>query len=523
MSFSRLTFSAARRLFPAVLLFATACGTAVPSDAQTFNRTSATSMFAQGYSEIDDNYIEDVDFFRLTVAGLDGLSNIDPSLRVALQGNAIRLNNGDTTIGAFSAPDRDTARAWAEILTNAVSIGRNVSPALRNADAEEIYRVVFDGVLGELDRFSRYAGRDRASDHRAARDGFGGIGVRVDVEANGVRVVEVLPETPASDVNLRADDMIVRIDGVETAGLDQRGVINRLRGRIGDIVELAIRREGTSGIMSVDLRREQIIMPTVFYSRQGNAAYIRMTSFNTRTARSMAEAIEQAKREIGQNLMGYVLDLRGDPGGLLEQAVYVSDGFIEAGDLLDSRGRVEGSVQDYDAKTGDLTDGRPVVVLVNGASASAAEIVAAALQDSGRAVVIGSASYGKGSLQTVITLPNSGELTLTWARLISPSGHSFHEYGVLPNVCTANAKTSRDVISSLATITQRMRAAANLARSSALGDDAAIAESRSAGAWNADGRDIDLEVAMDLLASPSHYSSVLFTPRPALAEKPKAN
>ena len=521
MRLTRLLSPAANRFLPAVLLLVTACGSPVVSDAQTFNRSAANKMFVSGFQNIDDSYIDSVDLMRLTVSGLSGLSNIDPNLNVSMSGDSIRINNGDTTAAAFSAPDRDSPRAWAEITTNAISIARNVSPALRNADSEDIYRVVFEGVLSQLDRFSRYAGHDRAEDNRAARDGFGGIGVRVEVDASGVRIIEVLPATPASDVNLRVDDSILRIDDRETAGMDQNEVIHRLRGRIGDIVQLSVRRPGSTGLMTVDLRREQIVMPTVFYSRQANAAYIRITGFNARTAKSLVEALEQSKREIGRDLVGFILDMRGNPGGLLDQAVDVSDDFLTEGRILTSHGRHSDSHQRYDARNDDFAAGLPVVVLMNGGSASAAEIVAAALQDTGRAAIVGAASYGKGSLQTVITLPNEGELTLTWARLHAPSGHSFHEYGVIPNVCTAGHRTGEEVLSNLAEITSRMRAAVALARSGGPGDSATIAESRSACPWRSDGPDIDLEVALKILQSPKLYATAIQGSRPAIAAKPK--
>jgi carboxyl-terminal processing protease len=237
------------------------------------------------------------------------------------------------------------------------------------------------------------------------------------------------------------------VDGKVVTGIELEAIHQRLQGSIGSRIAVTLVRPG--GTQTVTLTRALIVPETVVFERQGSVAYFRLYSFNQETTSTLSAAVKRAKDEIGPELAGIVLDLRDNPGGLLDQAIAVSDLFIGYGPIITMRGRHPDSRQRFEATKGDIADGLPVVVLVNGNSASASEIVAVALQDSGRAVVAGTASYGKGVIQTVIRMPNQGELTLTSAQVYAPSGYSIDRLGVLPSVCTAVDSVAEPILAAL--------------------------------------------------------------------------
>jgi len=404
-------------------------------------------MFAAGYSNIEDMYISQVDLNELAVAGLSNLTKLDPDLTIHQTGRHVDIAVNGHPAGGFDSPDSRSVDAWAAVTASAISLARTASPHLADDQPDAVYKAVFDGMLGKLDRFSRYSTPDSAREHRAAREGFGGIGVRVAIEDGGVRVSSVMKDGPGGRGGLKPDDLITHIDGEAVTGIELQAVIQRLRGPIGSKVAVTV--AGASGARTVTLTRAHIVPETVVFERRGTVAHIRLYSFNQDTTRTLSAAVKRAKQEIGPELAGIVLDLRDNPGGLLDQAVGVSDLFMETGRIVTTRGRHPDSHQRFDATKGDLAEGLPIVVLVNGNSASASEIVAAALQDSGRAVVAGTTSYGKGTVQTVIRMPNQGEMTLTWARFHAPSGYTIHHLGVLPSVCTATGNAAEPILAAL--------------------------------------------------------------------------
>jgi carboxyl-terminal processing protease len=261
--------------------------------------------------------------------------------------------------------------------------------------------------------------------------------------------------------------------------------------------------------MSVAVMRTHIVPQTVAYHREGNLAYIRLSGFNNRTTDSLRLKIQQAQNEIGTELRGYILDLRGNPGGLLEQAIAVSDVFVTSGRIVSTHGRHNDSHQYFRAKEDDLTDNAPLVALIDGGSASASEIVAAALQDSGRAVLVGSGSFGKGTVQTVLPLPNSGEFILTWARFHAPSGYALHRRGVLPDICTTGeVATPADVMALIQS--GALPIAVDLRRLDIdTNDDAAIDTLRANCPAREGDEEIDLTVARQLLEEPGLYARAL--------------
>ena len=488
-----------------------ACATQDSSQPLEYDEARTQRLFSIGYEDIQSIYIEDVLIADLAEAGLDGLGTIDPAVEVVEDDRRVALLRNGENIGGVALPLLNDTDGWGEATARLITLGRNNSPTLAAAEPEAIYEEIFTSMLSELDGFSRYAGRDAAQENRASRDGFGGIGVRIRLIDQGVKIMSVMEDTPAEEAGLQQNDVIVAIDGVPVEGMSQHDVVSRLRGSLHSIVALTVAREESPRPLAIDVERAHIIPQTVAYKAEGGIAYIEVSGFNQNTTRSLREKIELAQKTMGHELIGYVLDLRDNPGGLLDQAISVSDLFIDGGRILTTEGRHPDSFQYFESDTADLTEGRPVAVLVNGGSASASEIVAGALQDSGRAVVVGSVSFGKGTVQTLLRLPNKGELTLTWARFHAPSGYALHRRGVLPDVCTSGiAETDVDgvldgVRNGTGLVDHHLR---NLPI--ATSDETAIEELRAHCPANDDRPDVDLEVAKRILLEPELYARAIY-------------
>ena len=395
----------------------------------------ARDVFGMGYDGLSDYYIDRLDMRKVTLHGLSGLRTLDPAFTFDADDRHLTLAWSKTDSRSFALPKDGDAYRWARLTVDVVNETRVHSPMLRAASSEAIYKAVFEAEFSDLDPFSRYSSADSARQQRASREGFGGIGVTLSITDAGVAISSVMPETPAHKAGIKEGDRIVSADGQPLAGMSSSDVLDKLRGPVDSALKLRLDRDGKS--MDVELRRARIVPATVVAKNAGSAAVVRLTGFNQRTAKQTQEAVEQVIKDHGPGLKGLILDLRGNPGGLLDQAVYVADLFLNDGQILSTEGRHPRAKQSYQATAGDVAGGLPMVVLINGGSASAAEIVAAALQDNRRAIVVGSTSYGKGSVQTVMRLPNDGEMTITWARMFSPAGHPWHRIGVVPSICTS--------------------------------------------------------------------------------------
>lgn len=291
------------------------------------------------------------------------------------------------------------------------------------------------GMLSGLDPHSSYMDPKSFKDMQVQTKGeFGGLGIEVTQEEGFVKVVTPIDDTPASRAGLMAGDFIVEIDGDSVQGLTLNQAVDRMRGPVNSSVKLRISRKGKDSF-DVSLTREIIKISSVKSRIENDVSYIRITQFTEKTSDGLKNAIDQATKTIpADKLKGYVVDLRNDPGGLLDQAIAVSDAFLERGEIVSTRGRNPDDAQRYVARSGDLAGGKPVIVLINGGSASASEIVAGALQDHKRATIIGTRSFGKGSVQTIIPLGPSGALRLTTARYYTPSGRSIQAKGIDPDI-----------------------------------------------------------------------------------------
>ena len=318
---------------------------------------------------------------------------------------------------------------------------------------KQIIEHALNGMLASLDPHSSYMNEESFNDMKVETKGaFGGLGIEVTMESGLVKVVSPIDDTPAFRAGIQAGDYIVRIDGEAVMGLSLNDAVDKMRGKVGSPIDLEIRREGHDGAINLTLTRDVIRIESVRHRVEGNAGYIRITTFNQNTGSGVKLAIEDIKKQLGTKLIGYVLDLRNNPGGLLDQAIEVSDDFLDKGEIVSTRGRYEENTERDNATAGDLADGLPIVVLINGGSASASEIVAGALQDHKRAVVMGTKSFGKGSVQTVIPLPGNGAMRLTTARYYTPSGRSIQAMGIEPDIAVEQAKL--EVLSSEGAISE---------------------------------------------------------------------
>jgi carboxyl-terminal processing protease len=319
-------------------------------------------------------------------------------------------------------------------------------------DEADLIENAINGMLTSLDPHSSYLSPDNFRNMQVTTKGeFGGLGIEVTMEDGLVKVVTPMDETPAQRAGLKPNDLITHLDGDPILGLTLNEAVEKMRGPVNTDLELTITREGVSKPFKVTITRAVIRIRSVRSRREENVGYIRITTFNEQTDVGLERAISKLEREIGTDkLDGYVLDLRNNPGGLLDQAIAVADAFLDKGEIVSTRGRRSDDTQRSYARKGDRTDGKPVVVLINGGSASASEIVAGALQDQGRAVVLGTRSFGKGSVQTVIPLAGGadGALRLTTARYYTPSGRSIQAKGIVPDfeveISAANGEETED-------------------------------------------------------------------------------
>jgi carboxyl-terminal processing protease len=294
-----------------------------------------------------------------------------------------------------------------------------------------------NGMLNGLDPHSSYLNQRSYRDMQVQTRGeFGGLGIEVTQENGYIKVISPIDDTPAARAGIKAGDIITQLNGTSVQGMTLQEAVEQMRGERGTAIKLTIRREGADKPLELSLTRE-VIRPQVvrFRLESGDIGYVRVTSFNEQTDTGLRKAIQTLRQQAGAGgLKGLVLDLRNNPGGLLDQAVQVSDDFLEQGEIVSTRARRPEDAQRWNAKPGDIAQGVPMVVLINGGSASASEIVAGALQDHRRAIVLGVKSFGKGSVQTVMPIPGQGAIRLTTARYYTPSGRSIQGTGIEPDI-----------------------------------------------------------------------------------------
>ncbi|MDA0341308.1 MAG: S41 family peptidase, partial [Proteobacteria bacterium] len=500
-----------RLVLGATALFFASCSLPPSSGpSNIFSRDDTAALFSAGLDTIRLYYVEEPDIPRMVLRGLNGLAELDPEFHAERDGEAVTLIYRNARVATLAAPpDNDVVR-WSYLTAAALETARLKSPDIAATDLERTYQAVFNAALAELDRFSRYQSAKDAQSSRAHRQGYSGIGISLGNRDEIITVREVFEDTPAAEAGLQIGDSIHRVDGVVVIGWPLDKVAPVLRGSAGSQVNLTLVRNKKT--LAVSLIRREVIEQTVFTTLTDNSAVIRVTGFNEQTSLRMREHIDTATETLGDSLNGVVLDLRGNRGGMLDEAVNLADLFMPNGTILTTVGRHDDAQQNFRAEPDDNAERLPLVVLIDSGSASASEVVAAALQDSGRGLLIGARSYGKGSVQRVRDLPNNGALNLTWATMRAPSGYTLSRFGVFPTICTGGEGAAAPAM--LEQIRRGEVLDANL------GPLRRIAESldplsqsrllqRCADRPRAgEAEDIDLDLALGLLAEPALYKRI---------------
>ncbi len=369
-------------------------------------------------------------------------------LALAAIGGAVA---GAVLAGQLAAPlaaQENNARATYQQLELFGDIFERVRASyVEDVDDTKLIESAINGMLASLDPHSSYMPPDSFEDMRVQTKGeFGGLGIEVTMEQGFVKVVAPIDETPAAIAGVKAGDFITHIDGQSVQGLTLAEAVDQMRGPVGSDIRITVAREGAAEPIDITITRAVIKIRAVRGRVEGDVGVIRMTTFNEQTFDNLQTAIADIQKELGgaDKVKGYVLDLRNNPGGLLNQAISAADAFLEKGEIVSTRGRDGRDSERHNAEPGDLTGGKPLVVLINGGSASASEIVAGALQDHRRAIIVGAKSFGKGSVQTIMPLAGKGALRLTTARYYTPSGRSIQALGIEPDILVERATIAAD-------------------------------------------------------------------------------
>ncbi|MEL6838857.1 MAG: S41 family peptidase [Pseudomonadota bacterium] len=355
----------------------------------------------------------------------------------AFSGAALGLLVTSQIAGPLLAQESDRANVYEQLDLFGDIFERIRAQYVEEVDDKELIEAAINGMLTSLDPHSSYLSADDAAAMRVQTSGeFGGLGIEVTQEEGFVKVVAPMDGTPADAAGILAGDFITAVDGESVLGLTLDDAVSMMRGPVGSEIIITVVREGEIEPFDVSIIRDTIKLTAVRSRTEGDAVVLRVTTFNDQTFPNLKEGMEEQIEAAGgiDNIDGIVIDLRNNPGGLLNQAIYVSDAFLDAGEIVSTRGRDASDGDRFNATPGDLAEGKPIVVLINGGSASASEIVAGALQDHRRAIVIGTNSFGKGSVQTVVPLRGDGAMRLTTSRYYTPSGRSIQSLGISPDI-----------------------------------------------------------------------------------------
>lgn len=457
--------------------------------------------------------LEAVTAGQLAMWGLGGLASIDPALTVTSRDSEIQLLVRGRTVIQIAAEGTD-AGPWARAVAAIVAAGYAASPAMQQTGQPVVTKILFDNMLAHLDPYSRYIPPIEAVDDRDRRVGHAGIGVTLVQHGRSVSVRDVVIGSPGALAGIRPGDVIQWVDGHTAVGKDRGGVEALLNGPEG--TELRMGWNSHDGMThGATLTRVMTPPETVFPRRSGDVEIIQITGFSQTTDQHVIQVLREALRG-SRPVTGIVLDLRGNRGGLVRAAVATADTFLPPGIIVRSSGRAAETNRIWLSGGGELAKGIPMVVLVDGGTASAAEILAAALADRGRAVVVGSSTFGKGVVQTIDPLPDGGELFLTWSRILAPRGWPIQSLGVFPQVCTSlGDEAVRRQLVALANGTEDLSDAiqAHRAARAPLSPDQIVAIRGRCPA--ADPRNSDMDVAEALVANPVSYSAALLPPMPA--------
>lgn len=470
-----------------------------------------TAIYSEALTFIAPRILDPVSVPQLTVWGLQGLTALDPDMRIVVNDAKLQLFRQEQMVLDVQTPKDAAPASWARAAAALTAASFPVSAAVRKAGSQGVIQGFFDELFSRLDPYSRYVAPVEAREDRAKRAGRAGLGLTVGLRGPLIEVRAVVRDSPAAIAGIKPGDTLSEIDDQRTQDQDPATIAALLSGAEGSVVGLTWRgRDGR--VREARLVRVMVPPETVFAQRFADVLVLRVSSFSNSTASHIALSVQDALSE-PHPVDGIVLDLRDNRGGLLRQAVTAADTFLPAGLVATTVGRDPDSMNVWRSAEGELAENVPVVILVNGRTASAAEILAAALADRGRAVVVGSATIGKGMVQTIDPLPDGGELFVTWSQTLAPLGWPVQGLGVLPQVCTSRGQDALNrQLASLSTGFQPMAEAVRRSRAARLPVQPSDVLEIRAPCPAAEGRTADLDAARLLISNPAAYAAALLTP-----------
>ncbi len=486
-----------------------------PTMRDAFDARLAASVVSAALAFISPRALDPVTVQQLSLWGLGAPASLDGALATELRDGSVVLLKDGRVLFSRQLPQDDTADGWSALVADVLGAAAAASDAFRAVGTQGALTSFFDELFDHLDPYSRYVPPTAADADRARRSGEAGAGITIDRAGRGFVVTGVNADGPGAEAGIRIGDRILAVDAQSTAGEDLDTVLGWVGGLEGTDVSITVR--GRSGpARTLELERAVIPPETVFPARLGELLVLRIAGFSVDTDQRLARELERTLGGPGAaSIKGVVLDLRGNRGGLLRQAVAATNLLLDHGIVAVTAGRSAQAAHVWTAGSGDVAAGRPVVVLVDGRSASAAEIMAAGLADQGRAVVVGSATLGKGLVQTIATLPDGAELFVSWSRVLAPKGWPIQALGVMPQVCTSlGPDTTMTQLQALDRGTQPMEAALARHRAARAPLPAAEALALRTACPASEARDSDLAAARFLVGHPRAYGTARLIPPP---------
>jgi carboxyl-terminal processing protease len=494
-----------------VLLVLFVIGRAQAETLGRLDRDRLTAVYADALTFIAPRILDPVPVPLLTVWGLNGLSALDPNLRIVATETRLQLLRQSEMVLDLATPKDEAPSSWAEAAAALTAASMPVSASIRRAGTQTVIQGFFDQMFSRLDPYSRYVPPVEASEDRARRAGRAGLGLALGQRGALIEVRSVVRDSPAAIAGIKPGDILAAVDGQRTVDQDPVTIMALLSGAEGSVVALSWRgRDGR--VRDAQLVRVMVPPETVFAQRFTDILVLRVTSFSNSTASHLGLSVQDAMAE-PHPVKGIVLDLRDNRGGLLRQAMTAADAFLPAGILATTVGRDPDAINVWHSTEGELAENVPLIILVDGRTASSAEILAAALADRGRAVVVGSETVGKGMVQTIDPLPDGGELFVTWSQTLAPLGWPIQGLGVLPQVCTSlGPEALSRQLASLTTGFQPMSEAIRRSRAARLPVPVSEVLEIRAPCPASESRAADLEAAHLLISNPAAYAAALLPP-----------
>lgn len=476
-----------------------------------FDSEMATAVFTSALEFIAPRALEAVSMQQLAIWGLRGITTLDSTLYPSLTDGIVSLRRGSTTLFQRPVPAANSADGWGSLVSDLSASAWANSPTIQAGGGQMLITTFFDEMFNHLDPYSRYVAPEAADEDRARRSGEAGAGLLIAQIRTAFVIQSVNADGPAAEAGIVAGDHIVAVDDQPTRGEDIDTVLGWISGVEGTDVTLTIRAR-TGRVRKVELERVVLPPETVFGSRVGDTVLLRVAGFSSDTDQRFGRELERQLGRAG-TAKAVIIDLRGNRGGLLRQAVAATDLLLDHGIIATTAGRNPQAAHEWRADQADISGGKTLIVLVDGRTASAAEIMAGALAGQGRAVIVGSSTLGKGLVQTISPLPDGGELFVSWSRVLAPEGWPYQGLGVLPQLCTSLGKdATASQIASLEKGASQMAQALQRHRSArAPVPPAEIVEQRAA-CPAAEGKDQDMAVAKFLITHPAAYAAALLSP-----------